>query len=338
MIWSVPSDPDPPQPGEEYTRVLAEACALDQGLPYPNWTTVSEWFRQNVAEDEAEVFWETVARAWVGRLRDALGDPYAVRDSDNFILLSAEGSEQDELLLGHAERSRVSIMRALGGLALTGTYGPHVILWMRTPTDYWRYLSHFVKRRKSMASAGVFINPGYGHIALAPQVYWSLEITLYHELIHNYLMHLRLPRWLNEAIASEAELAGGYGRHFQMDTEKARRHWEFWDVEKIQGFWKGTTFSLAGKASELSYELAKTLLQLIRTDVTRDPQRFVNFVKEASAEDGGEASARKHLQCSLAEVAAIFLGEGYWWPQLAPAEEPQSPTPGGSAEDKTQIE
>lgn len=306
---------DETQMQEQCARLLEEFSEIAEGFPYPDWKKIVQWRKQNLPDEDPGSFWRAVAVEWTDRIARNLGEGYQLSESDRFLLVSAEGQEADDRLLQFAENSLGRIRRSLGAIACPVGHGPHVILMMHDPDLFWRYLAHLTHRNKSMAASGVFINRGYGHIVLAPQAYWQVEQTLFHELSHNCLMHRRLPLWLDEGLTCSVQVEAGYEHRMQMDARTARKHWEYWDETKIQSFWSGWSFSRADEGSKRSYELAITLIHLLLSDVVRNRQGFEEFVSHASRNDGGEAAAREYLNRGLGEIAAIFLGKGDWAPK-----------------------
>ncbi|MDR0769945.1 MAG: hypothetical protein LBE75_01910 [Burkholderiales bacterium] len=84
------------------------------------------------------------------------------------------------------------------------------------------------------------------------------------------------------------------------------KHMRFWGGAEIQEFWSGKSFSRPGDAQELSYDLARILVE----QLARDWDRFRQFALEADWRDGGARAARETFGISLgAWIASMFEKE-----------------------------
>ena len=135
---------------------------------------------------------------------------------------------------------------------------------------------------------------------------------LTHELAHNALFTLPVPRWLNEGVAKifESQISGSRGTGFDVDMDMADRHHAYWTPENIQTFWSGQSF-LSPDSTELSYSLANILINLI----AEEKGDFKNFLQNAHYSDSGEAAFSKVYRKNLGQIAGIFLGDGEWNPK-----------------------
>ncbi len=156
---------------------------------------------------------------------------------------------------------------------------------------------------------------GYQHLAVCSAQESALLHILAHELIHNCLVHLPLPNWLNEGITQtlEEDLVRGR-RRVLIDRELFSRHEAFWNDDNIQEFWTGRSFFHAGDSQELSYNLAVVLMHKIYVDLELPKEDIRSFIVNAKRGDAGEAAAVMHLDNSLGDLVASFLGAGDWAP------------------------
>ncbi|MEJ0000892.1 MAG: hypothetical protein WDO13_18025 [Verrucomicrobiota bacterium] len=187
-------------------------------------------------------------------------------------------------------------------------HGKHVILDFAAKDSYYEYIAYFYPPDVAInVSLGTFLSGGYRHIVLAPSP--RVQDTLVHELSHNRLAHLPLPRWLDEGIAvtMERKLSGNKGG--MLDRELHRDHRAFWTPESIGAFWSGDSFHAdEGDGRALSYSLAEVLVDLL----VQDFPNFMDFVAKADDRDAGQSAAVEVLGLSLGDVVATFLGPGDW--------------------------
>jgi hypothetical protein len=182
----------------------------------------------------------------------------------------------------------------------------------------------------------MYINSGCAHYVTVKGGMRSIETTIVHEMTHGCLAHLTLPLWLNEGIAvnTEQRRAGRTVGLYTADQMQAR-HRRFWNPPRIQEFWSGTSFHRADRGNQLSYDLARILVE----HFAKDWEAFASFVAAADRADGGDRAAREHLGISLGESIAAVLQRrqpARWEPRLAvisAARESASPSarPGGRA-------
>jgi hypothetical protein len=168
------------------------------------------------------------------------------------------------------------------------------------------------------------IREGYPHIVFHGDDLTTLEHTVAHELTHAALSHLSLPAWIDEGLAQMFD-HNMTGTRFLLSQELAQQHQRFWRSHGLDPFWKGDGFTRPDKGQKLSYELAELLLRMLSEDYRprwfgsdkRPQRRFIAFLLHATAADGGESAARKHLGIGLGELVSRFLGPGDWSPKCS---------------------
>jgi catechol 2,3-dioxygenase-like lactoylglutathione lyase family enzyme len=291
------------------------------GLPRPDWPAIGQFIRTHATEDHWDAAWQEIARVWLEKTSDSLGQSYQVEDSENFHLLSELDEKGRGQLLNFLEGARSRILRTLADIPLPKRYGKHAVVRFTEEDDYYRYIAFYDPDGSWAGSSGVFIRGnGYMHIAYPhhdqPGTDWQI---LAHELTHNLLWKFRLPPWLNEALAMlfEKDIAGA--RRILLNRELANQHRVYWNTKTIQGFWSGRSFH-APDGQELSYALARILLDFIVTDIRPAPADFRDFVLHADRKDAGEAAARDYLGVELSDLVSAFLGPGEWAPHFSGVE------------------
>ena len=291
---------------------LPNAWQVVEGFPQPDWKLIGEHIRQTTDKEHLKEAWNKASCQWLGVIKEKLGPDNAIFESHNFLLLSKKSKISATYLLNVAENALVQIRNDLKELAWRWEFGKHAIIIFENPDEYYRYISYFYPEEgEFITSAGIFLNRGYCHTALSLQKDYTR--TLIHELTHLSVAHLKIPRWLNEGLATTTEeKVTGLMSH-RLDGEIFEQHKAHWNHDTIQDFWNGKSFHMPGEPSKLSYSLAEILVKNLRSDFGSDVHRFVLAAKYG---DAGESAALEHLGVSLNEVAATFLGDGDWTPAI----------------------
>ncbi len=271
---------------------------------------------------------------WMGRLRDDLGGNYAVTVANEVAVLCDQPTRTAQWLLGYAEQVMSVIRDGLGQAAWRGEKRTHPILIFSEQDDYYQYVSRFCPDGEQAGSGGMCINAGYPHIVL----FWHDEMDaangLVHELTHECVMHLSLPLWVNEGVAMSLQRSiapapspatqGVQQAVFAatinwspplMWHDLKERHLEFWDEERMQSFWAGTSFYVPGDSNELSYSLAEVFIKLLSEN--KQKRYLERFLEHARPEDAGQTAALDILVADLGVIAGTFLGPGDWRPRPA---------------------
>lgn len=303
---------------------ISGSLAWEDGLPYPQWELLEAWVESKFEPPARRGAWAALGRQWMAELGPALGVGYETVESENFLALVSREDETGRRLLPFAERCRAALLSALGGVTDFDSQGKQVVLVLRNPHHYYRYISLYFPEGEHGGSAGIHIRQGHPHVALHGKQAWVLENTLAHELTHVSLHHLSMPQWLEEGLAQMFEHNMTGRQLLEVDGEMAGRHKRYWGKHGLDEFWRGEGFSRPGKVQELSYQLAEILVRLLAEEGrprwfgwAREPQlRFYAFLRGAGIDDCGEAACREHLGYGLSDLAAKFLGPGSWSPSL----------------------
>jgi hypothetical protein len=307
-----PAEPDPQwQPELIDLSQVNGAFSFEEGYSRPDWKVIAEAVQQRITgPDDLNAAWTEAARQWVMRLQSDLGGEYRVKDSPQFILLTALDAKQGGEILAFAESTLDQICAGLKDAAWKPERGKHVILLFQDEDDYYQYVSYFYREGTHPASGGCLINQDYVHIA-APYNPFGIRSMLVHELTHNCVVHLELPLWLNEGLARMFERTVAATRGPLLDYDLKERHLAYWNAETIQEFWSGLSFQKPGDSNELSYSLAEIVLNLL----LEQHGDWGAFLKAAQWEDAGQTAALDCLGADLGNVVSTFLGEGDWRPR-----------------------
>ena len=292
----------------------------DTRLPIPDWASIDAGGAPTDDAETRDAFRTAAAGHWLQALGDALPEaerPYRVHASADFLLLSALGDREVELLLQFCQAARRRILRQLGDAATVRSGGRHVLLLFADIDQYYEYVSHFYPDdgEEYAQSAGMFIDEGYGHFVLFEGEMYVMQPTIVHELTHCLLAHLPIPAWLNEGMAVNTErgflpwVAEAALSRYRPD-ELPRRHLAFWNADTVQEFWSGKSFLRTDEGMELSYDLAMRLVARI----ARADAPFRSFLREADRRDGG-IGAEAALGLPLESLLVPMLGEGDWRPR-----------------------
>ncbi len=123
------------------------------------------------------------------------------------------------------ESSRRIILDSLGSVAREEGYGKCVLFAFAKADTYYDYIADYYPDEGEFGlSGGMFLDDGYGHIAI-PAVYaGGYERTLAHEMTHALLQRrLPLPAWPNEGVTQVIEDIAVGGSYFMVDRETVRK-------------------------------------------------------------------------------------------------------------------
>lgn len=294
---------------------IPNAIKVVEGLPRPNWQVVGEWIDANTEPSDLNEAWTILARDWLNGLVQMLPDGYVVAESAEFLLVTNDESRFSKRLLSDCERARRTILSTLAGVARDEGYGKHVLVAFGDTERYYDYITEFYPDEGEFAlSGGVFLNNGYGHIAICLAYGDEHERTIAHEMNHALLRHLPLPLWLNEGVTQFMEDVVVDSSCFVVDNETVRRHRDYWNRDTIHSFWSGESFFSPDDGQELSYHLAHVLFRNLMSDY---PKRMKDFLNSANWSDAGDSALRTVCGVTLGDCVCQFLGDGVWNPRTA---------------------
>jgi hypothetical protein len=283
--------------------------AWEEGYSRPDWKGIGALITGAIEPEKHAAAWDEAVLQWVDQLRLDLGGQYSLRRSDQFVLLSELEPSQAGDILRFAENSLEKIDEWLKEAAAGRPRRRNVILLFTELEDYYQYISYYYREGVHPTSGGVLIHRDYVHIAIPYDDGRRIRKVIAHELVHNGVVGLALPTWVNEGLAVTFER--GHGARWQiLDHDLREKHLAFWNRDTIQAFWAGVSFRQPGDLNRLSYSLAEILLALL----IETPANLSSFVTLAHWQDAGHTAALEVFGADLGQVAATFLGAGDWRP------------------------
>ncbi len=297
---------------------IPNAFDTRHGMPRPNWEAISDSIERQASEQNRDDAWKNdawtqAARQWLDKLRLSLLIEYVVLESPEFYLLAAARDSTKDTLLRWCQYYQRSILATLDDVGNNAGYGKQVILAFHDHDTFYSYICDFYPEEGEFGTAGgIFLDTGYGHVALWTQGKYDLERTIVHELTHAMLRHLPLPLWLNEGVTHFVEDIAVGSKNFFMTSDLAQRHREYWNETTINAFWSGESFYFPDDGQELSYSLADVLFHNLKSEF---PNKMLDFLKLASASDAGNQALHETCGVGLSDRVAQFLGPGPWQPQ-----------------------
>jgi hypothetical protein len=298
-------------PHEVTAEGLAEAFPLferffsHEGLPILDWAAASKWASQSTTAEQELAALNACKRGWLLHMRDALGDSYELRESSCALVLSPYSGRAANAMLEFIARTRGRIADTLEGLTRRKDEDRDVLIVFGDDDTYYRYVSHAYPEDGEFAfSGGMFLHADCPHFVTMAADTSTVERVIAHEMTHAAVSHLSIPLWINEGLAvnTENRLMGTMPSLYSA-AEMRAKHLSFWTSDTIQEFWSGRAFSRPDEGSMLSYDLARTLVEILAGHWTQ----FRAFATSAHYEDGGAAAAREHLELDLGEsLASMF--------------------------------
>jgi hypothetical protein len=274
------------------------------GFPLLDWQAVNAWLAGIAPSRHAEA-WTACERGWLMHFCSAQGGEFRLDENETAMIVSDLPPNVARAALEFMSRTLRRIHVVLKGIAQVPDAGKDLLIVFADPDTYYRYVSLFYPDTGEFAlSAGMHINQGCSHFVTVGKDLHQVEPVIAHEMTHGCLSHLPIPAWVNEGLAVNVEKRlTGPGTSLHTPERMHERHAEFWTPQTIQEFWSGKSFLRTDQGNELSYDLARILVE----QFSKDWDGFVRFCNAAQAEDGGAAAAVAALGADLgALVAALF--------------------------------
>lgn len=300
---------------------ISQHLHIAQRYCYPDWDAIDDVIATTLTENEWHDAWVAAASLWLERMRDLLGSRYHLYETENFLVLSAAPSRVILKANKTYEDALKNIRASFEGLPSIVGYGKHVVLMFSSLSDYYGYLDHFYPDGEHPMSGGIYLNIGYGHMAIPATDHDGHLSTLVHELTHACLRPYPLPCWLDEALAMRMQNLLCDSSNFHLDQELFHKHLAHWNETSIQHFWSGESWSMPDDSFELSYNLAQILWRKIEVDLSVSREEMLHLLQHAHCDDAGESAFQDLFQISLGDLIADFLGEGNWTPQARKSDE-----------------
>lgn len=284
---------------------IASHVANHHRFPVVDWTAVMSWLDGLTTPDLQARAWAACERAWLLRFRDALGPDYRLAESNQAAVLSSLEPKLSRATLEMMERMLRRIVGVLNGIAQVPPWGKHILIVFDDQDGYYEYMSYYYPESGEFAfSSGMHIGSGCSHFVTVKSDLHAMESVIAHEMTHGVCSHLPLPLWLNEGIAVNTER-----RLTESDSslyspqEMREKHLRFWRETEIQEFWSGKSFYRIDDGNSLSYDLARIMVE----QMSKNWERFRDFVLTADRADAGAGAAQKHLGVDLGAFVCALL-------------------------------
>ncbi len=300
---------------------LPQFFVQHENLPLLDGHQLTSWVNDNVAIESRASMLDEAKRAWLLHLRDALGVNYQLTESSSALLLSTLESTRARSTANFLSKAREQVLGVLQGIAQAPQWGKDILIVFEDADSYYRYLSFFYPDAAARGlSRGMYLRAATGHFVAVQADLYATQSLMVQETTRNCLAHLPLPLWLNVGIAVNTERqlvnkksCGGCGSQQLHDRLLA-----YWNESEIQDFWSGASFQRVDEGPELSFELARIMVELL----AKDWASFRNFASNAHLDDAGAAAARTHLDMDLGELVCALLERDYL-PAWSPASREQ---------------
>ncbi len=294
----------PKQPGLSVNDLL---FSRPDRFPRPDWAAIEE--RIDRHGDDPGKAWERVAVEWMVAFSAALGPDYKVHHSGDILLVTRAAEHRVREILRFLHDCEKRILAELPFVDPSELPGYLPVIVFGDELDFYHYLGALRDDDdddESATAGGVFINEGYGHIAMPSENLDHYRATLCHELCHSLLSGFNLPLWLDEAITAEVEHHVTGENPYFMDRDIVRKHREYWSDERLDAFWTGDSFFSPDEGQGLSYHLARYLFHAIAPLST--PESIGRFVRSADDGNAGKPAAMECFGIELADVVEGLLG------------------------------
>jgi hypothetical protein len=287
-----------------------------EGMPIPDWNAIDRWV-DSLPISQQQAAWQQCVRGWLLHMRDALGEPNTLFQSERASIIAPLEIRTSASLARYMERTLKQVLDTLPNVAAAEDDWQPILIVFADQHRYYDYVSHAYPDHGEFGfSGGMFLPAGPGHFVTFLDELHGMEKVIAHEMTHACLAHLDIPLWLNEGLAvnTEHRLAGPTPPGFS-PREMHAKHVEFWNPETIQEFWNGLAFQRSDEGMMLAYDLATILTR----NMAQEWKPFATFANAASYEDAGDRAARQYLHLDLgACVAALFDGQSPadWAPNM----------------------
>jgi hypothetical protein len=288
-------------------------------LCLPAWDLVRERITLTQSDADTPSAWADACREWLAHTANALGEAFAVVESEHVQLLAPYDHHFAAGLLANAENIRRVVLDLIPGVSRFTQPGKIVVLCLH---DYYSFVSAYYPDQGEFAgSGGMFIPDGYPHVVLP--IHQDIVPGLAHELTHAGLSHLRLPAWLEEGITQHVEFGARVNVQHVLTEEDIKGAKWFWRQTGLAPFWTGRGFHTPGRTQQYTYQLADWIFRILAEEHrpawfglfgSAKRKKLHDFVASARADDFGAAAAERHLGYTLGSLAAKFLGPGDWEP------------------------
>jgi len=293
--------------GNAPTLLLPQFFIQHENMPLLDGHRLASWLNDNVPIESRTSMLNEAKLAWLLHVRDALGAGYQLIESKTALVLSSLNPTTARTTANFMSKALEQVLGALNGIAQAPQSGKDILIVFEDAEHYYRYLSFYYPDAAARGlSRGMYLRAGVWHFVAVKADLYASQSMMVHEITRLCLAHLPLPLWLNVGITVNTgrqlvknKSCGGCSSqqlHHQLLT--------YWDESEIPKFWSDASFQRADEGLELSYELARIMVEVL----ARDWPSFKDFVLSAHADDAGAAAARAHLDTDLGELVCALLG------------------------------
>ncbi|MGC2166318.1 MAG: hypothetical protein WA632_09920 [Gallionella sp.] len=296
--------------GDAPALPLPQFFVQHEYMPILDGHQLANWLNHNVAIESHTSLLDEVKHAWLLHVRDALGENYQLEESSTAMVLSSLEPTRARTSASFLSKAREQVLGVLAGIAQAPQWGKDVLIVFDDAESYYCYLSFYYPDAAARGlSRAMYIRARVGHFVAVKADLYASQSMMVQEMTRNCLAHLPLPLWLNvgTAVNTERQLVnkkscGGCGTQQLHDRLLA-----YWNESAIQEFWSGASFQRVDEGLELSYELARIMVELL----AKDWQSFRDFATNVHTDDAGAAAARAHLDIDLGELVCALLERAY---------------------------
>lgn len=284
---------------------LHDHLSFHNGFPYFDWEAARPWIEAPSSDALQGQAWNACERAWLLHMRDALGDKFRLEELGDALLISSLEPRLAQTTLEFMQRTSRRIAKILDGITQEAEWGKDILIVFDDQDSYYNYVSHYYQEDGEYSlSGGMCLIRDCVHFVIVKDELHSIEPVIAHEMTHGMLTHLSLPLWLDEGLAvnTEQRICPKRLDYHRLNEIKIKRA-QFWGENEIQEFWAGDSFSRPDEGNELSYDLARMMVE----QMAQDWESFRRFVLAAEAADAGAKAAQEHLHIDLGDFVTTLL-------------------------------
>ena len=255
--------------------------AEDHGIPFLNWQEAIPDLVDSTKEEKQSKFTALIL-AWLGRLAEVVGSQSTTLESDEMIYFTYFEGDVAVDRFATIKRIRSGIVETFGNVYPEAYTGKNLIVELKNPQFFNRYVAHFypgedaAQDQEAVAQIdGCMCNDGYLQIVLSDQAADRLQAVVSHELARVFLEYYKLPVWLNEGIATNAEAIFSQGRLQYQDAIATEGQWS-WDKDAFIDFLNGRLL-LRPEAQYAFYDLAYAIVRNMLRDKVDFPRLIGEF-------------------------------------------------------------
>lgn len=284
---------------------LRDHLSFYNGLPFLDWEAARPWIDASSSDALQGQAWNACERAWLLHMRDALGDTFRLDELGDAALVSSLEPRLAQATLEFMQRTSRRIAKVLDGITEVQEWGKDILIVFDDQDSYYNYVSHYYQEDGEYSlSGGMCLVRDCVHFVIVKDELHSIEPVIAHEMTHGMLTHLSLPLWLDEGLAvnTEQRICPKRLDYHRLNEFKIKRA-QFWGENEIQEFWSGDSFSRPDEGNELSYDLARMMVE----QMAQDWDSFRQFVLAAEATDAGAKAAQAYLHIDLGDFVTSLL-------------------------------